>query len=487
MTPPRLSSATVDRLHVPAPEWRAAPGDVRVAHLGPGPFHRAHQAMVTDLAAACGSAGDGWGIGAYAARGTETVAMLADQDLLTSVLVRDDHGPGTVRVLGVLGAVGDRAGFADALVREEVTVATITVSEAHHPLDSARRLDLSNPAVASDLAGAGVSIASLPGVIHAGLLARWRGHAAPVSLLSCDNLRSNGELLRTLVTGFAEAAGAPRAYHSWLASDVAFPSTLVDRLTPRPSAEDVADAAALLGAEDRCAVATEPWWEWVVQDVLAAPAPPWTDVGVRLVDDVAPYEQRKLVLLNGAHTLVACWGLLLGHETVAAAMHDPDLAAAVTAFHDREGAPSCPGVPAEVAAYAARVRTRLASPGLRHRLAQIASDSSLKLGERVLPLARGSAAPGELALSAAAVAAWLRLHDPLAPVALGAAAGVTDPHGRVVRAALRDEDVRRAVRDALDAVGLVPAGDVAPFADRVTEVFSALRCDRPRAVLQGLL
>jgi fructuronate reductase len=480
----RLSSTTLRMLRAPGPTWRAGPGDVRIAHLGPGPFHRAHQAAITDLVAATQQHGDGWGIGAYASRGTSTVSSLAEQDMLSSVLVRDARED-TIRVLGVLGAVGTRSDFAAALSHERTSIATITVSEAHYPANDRRRLEFSEPSVAADLAAAaGSSVRSLPGLLHAGLVGRWRSHGAPVSVLSCDNLRANGRLLRTLVTEYAEAAGAASAYLSWLETSVAFPCTLVDRLTPTPDAADRADAAGLLGVEDQCCVVTEAAWEWAIEDVLVADAPAWHSVGAKLVRDVEPYEQRKLVLLNATHSLLAPWGLLLGYDTVAEALRDPDISEFVTKFHTQEVEAPSPDGAVDFADYAVRVRARLSNPGLRHRLTQIAADSSIKLGERVLPLVRAAGTSAELPLAAAGTAAWLRLHDPFASAPTGS---VRDPHAVALRSALGDEDPFAAVAAALRACGLFRDGDPAPFGGRVAEAFSGLRSADPRRVLRDFL
>lgn len=470
-TADRLDARTAGRLAGSmAPAWRAGPDDVRVAHLGPGAFHRSHQAMVIDLA--CQASGESWGIGACASRGTGDVDLLAGQDRLFSVLAKGADT--TISVHGVIGSVGDRTSFATLLAAPTTTVATLTVTEPHYPVAGPdRRLDLDDESVRQDLADAGHRGRSLPGLLHRGLLARWHAHGEPVSVLSCDNIVGNGRLVRGLVTGFAEIAGAPPGYRTWLDEAVAFPDTVVDRLTPRPCAQSRAEAQQLLGLVDAAAIVTEEFWMWVIEDALAAPHPPWQTVGARLVPDVRPYEQMKLMVLNGAHTLLAATGLLLGAGTVREAMTHADLACLVAAFHDREAVPSASAGGVDAEAFADQVRRRFANPGLEHRLADIAAQSSSKVPQRLVPIAVALAGRGDPGrISALGVAAWLRLHDGHGSLGLG----VADHRATQVREALAEPDPARAVATACSVARLLPDDvDLSGFLGEVVRWFAMLR------------
>lgn len=455
----RLGAVPADR----APGWLAEPGDVRVAHLGPGPFHRAHQATFTD------DCGPGWGIAACAARGRATVDRLAAQDRLFTVMVLGEEE--SARIHAPIGAVGDRAAFVDHLADPAVTVATMTVTEAHYPVRPGTRiLDDAERSVAADLAGDG--IASLPGLLTRGLWRRWRDGGAPISVLSCDNLRANGALTRDLVTGFAERAAKPAAFVDWVTSLVRFPDTLVDRMTPRPTPADRVAAAELTGVDDPLCTVTEPYRMWVIGADVGAERPPWEKAGALIVADVEPYERLKLVVLNAAHTILACLGLLVARTTVDEAMRDPGLAGLVHRFHEREAAPVLRSVDLPVEEFAATVRERFANPRIGHRLDQIATDSSLKIIERIVPLAHEAARLGlPVPVSALGVAGWLRLHDPRRDVV----APFADARADAVRTALVDADATRAARAALAASGAVAEGELPDFTEQVGAALADLR------------
>ncbi len=226
----------------------------------------------------------------------------------------------------------------------------------------------------------------VPARLVDGLAARRAAGAGRIALVSLDNLTHNGAVLREAVLGAVDDDGL----RSWIEQTVTFPSSMVDRITPATTDEDVAGLADLPGAlpGDRVPVVTEPFAEWVLEDAFdGIDRPAWESAGVRLVADVTPYEQRKLWLLNGAHSLLASLGLLLGHETVAEAMDDPRCRAAVDQLWD-EAAAELPLPEDEVAAARAALVERFANPRIRHTLRQIASGSSQKLPVRVVDVVR---------------------------------------------------------------------------------------------------
>ncbi|HEU5486399.1 MAG TPA: mannitol dehydrogenase family protein [Microlunatus sp.] len=430
---------------------RALPGmstaaPVRIVHLGLGNFHRAHQAWYT---ARAGDA-DEWGIAAFTGRRPDAADALAPQDGLSTMITRAADGD-TFEVLGSLSAVHravDHQAFLDYLRRPEVAVVTITVTEQGYLADPSRRLRRT-PEVEADIAALRADptapVVTLPGRLVAGLAARRDAGAGPLTILSCDNLPENGEVTASVVTQLAQAVDP--VLTEWIGEQVDFASSMVDRITPATTDADRDLVAEHCGYVDSSPVATEPFSEWVMTGTFPAGRPRWEDAGAQVVVDVTPFEQRKLWLLNGSHSLLAYAGSVRGHESIDQAIADPACRGWVEALWD-EAAPHLPLPPDDVAAYRAALLQRYANPRIRHRLAQIAADGSTKIIVRTVPVLRAEREAGRLPTGCATViAAWIRhLRGQGAPVNDPAAA----PYLQVVADA-DDEAVARAVLDRLDS------------------------------------
>ncbi|MCW3840750.1 mannitol dehydrogenase family protein [Micromonospora yasonensis] len=442
-------------------------------HLGIGAFHRAHQAVFTELAAAA-TGRDDWGITGVTQRSASVRDQLGPQDGLYSVLERG-RGAAPLRVVGsvreVLVGPDDPVAVVDRIADPAVRVVTLTVTEKGYRRGATGRLDRSDPEVMADLAGRPPRTAV--GQLVRGLQRRLASDAGPVTLLSCDNLVGNGTVLRGLLDDFLDAL-PPAEVHGladWIATSVRFPSCMVDRIVPATTAEDRAEALAVLGLEDRGVVVTEPFSQWVVEDDFAADRPAWELAGAVLTRDVAAWETVKLRMLNATHSMLAYLGALRGHETIAAALADDHLATAAAALMVEDVAPTLrvsDGL--DLADYRREVLARFANPALRHRTVQVAMDGSQKLPVRLLGTIRDRLAAGAVPRYAAlAVAGWmvyvargrdvrdrdLPLEDPLADrLRAAAATGDGDPR-RLVSSMLdiqeifgtdlRDHDELRAV------------------------------------------
>ncbi|MFQ6331758.1 mannitol dehydrogenase family protein [Nocardia sp. CWNU-33] len=427
----RLSRHTLPELSTRADVPRYDLSDVTVGqvHLGLGGFHRAHQALCTDTAL---RADTRWGISAYTWRNTALPARLTVQDGLFSVLTSDPDSA-EVRVLGAIRAARcagtDANRFREEVAAATTSIVTLTVTEKAYPTTTDGELDFDHPAVAADLAS-GSPRESVIGLLTSALAERARNRGGPITILSCDNLRGNGSLLRRLVTGFAEAHPGYRqkGLSRWLADNVTFPSTVVDRIVPDPD-QAIADRVnQLTGIHDRAAVLTEPYLQWIIQDDFAGPHPAWDMAGARFVDNVEPFEDLKLRVLNGAHTALAYLGLLAGHHDVRAAIADPAIAEFISVLLAEEVLPMLPPVDTDVAAYAQSVLKRFANPSVSYSLDKLAADGTQKLPQRLAPTAQALRAEGRPARHIARVwaswAHWIlrcadqrpdRLRDPLAP------------------------------------------------------------------------
>jgi fructuronate reductase len=241
---------------------------------------------------------------------------------------------------------------------------------------------------------------------------RDKNGAGPLTILSCDNLQSNGERLAGAVREFCERTRPGLA--SRIAANTAFPSTLVDCIVPASDAAHRARVRDALGMEDQASVQREEFSQWVIQDHFAGPIPAWGAVGAEIVPDIAGYQRLKLHVLNAAHSALAYLGLPRGHITVRQAIADPDLLMFLDAMVALEIAPAL--APLDVAGYWRTVKARFANPMVDHRLAQIAEDGSLKLPQRLFPLLETNIrANRDIARMAAVIRAWLQLMATASP------------------------------------------------------------------------
>ncbi len=429
LAPPRL-----DRTLSSAP---AAP-PVRIVHLGIGNFHRAHQAWYTWRA----PDGAGWGIAAFTGRRPDAAEALAPQDGLYTLITRSADAD-RFELIGSLAEVrpaADHDRFLELLAAPETALVTITVTEAGYRLGADGHLADSEP-VRADVealrAESRAAVTTTPGKLVAGLLARRAAGSGALTILSCDNLPHNGEVARTVVSDLA--AQLDTGLVDWIDDHVEFASSMVDRITPATTEADRDLVVESQHYRDASPVPTEPFSEWVVAGSFPAGRPDWEAAGARLVDDVAPYEQRKLTLLNGSHSLMAYAGSIRGHESIDEAIADPAVRGWVEAFWD-EAEPHLLLSGTQIADYRTALLERYRNPRIRHRLAQIAADGSAKIGVRILPTVRAERAAGRLPTGCATVlAAWV-LH------LRGAGAPVNDAGGEPYVAAAAAEDVRDAVQ-----------------------------------------
>jgi fructuronate reductase len=332
---------------------------------------------------------------------------------------------------------------------------TLTVTEKGYGIDRATRApDPDHPAVAADLLMPQAPSGAL-GLLVAALARRRAEGTAPFTVLCCDNLPENGALLRDGVAGLARLTDPDLA--DWIAAEVAFPASMVDRITPAPTPATLAEAARQTGCTDLAAVETEPFLQWVIEDRFPLGRPAWEAGGAIFVADVTGYERMKLTLLNGSHSMMAYAGVMSGHRFVRDVMADPALSRLVARHLAAAAAvlPPLPGI--DLSAYAAALQERFRNPAIAHETRQIATDGTEKLPQRIFQPALAAMHRGQdPAPFAFATAAWMRyalgrdddgtaypLHDPRAAAIAAALNGVPGDAGPIC--------------DALSALpGLVP-------------------------------
>jgi fructuronate reductase len=383
----------------------AAP--VRIVHVGLGNFFRAHQAWYTDNAPDAG----GWGIAAFTGRSAAMAEALTPQGGLYTLITRGPQGDAFAVVCSVsaVHAAAEHDAWLRYWASPELAVVTLTVTEAGYLRARDGGLDTSRTEVQADIAALRADPTARAGTaagrIVAGYLARRAASGGPLAIVPCDNLPDNGPALHAVLADLVEAVDPSLA--GWAADNVALGTTMVDRITPATTDEDRQAVLTGTGLADAAPVPTEPFSEWVIAGTFPSGRPAWDAAGARVVDDVRPFEQRKLWLLNGSHSLLAYAATIRGHRTVADAIGDPVVRGWVEEYW-AEASRHLSLPEADVAAYRAALLDRYANPRIRHALAQIAADGSQKIPVRIPPTLRAELAEGRVPTGAIrAVAAWI--------------------------------------------------------------------------------
>lgn len=399
-----------------------------IVHFGLGAFHRAHQAVFTQKALEH-SFGP-WGIVAVNLRSNEPVQTLAEQDGLYSVIVRSAEGD-RAEIIGAtvnwLCAAEQREAVLGHLANPNIRIVTLTVSEKAYGLDPVTGgLDLKHPSVAADLANPHAPVGAI-GYLVEGLARRQAQGLKPFTVLCCDNLPSNGHVVRRLVLELAKRSDPELA--RWIAETGKFPCSMVDRIVPAATDETRQRAAQLLGVEDRLAIETEPFLQWVIEDDFVSGRPAWEAAGAVFTQAVEPYENMKLRLLNGSHTLIAHLGILHDLEFVRDVMAVPEFVEKVKRNMKAAAATLEPVPGIDLPYYQNELLERFANPTIAHRNEQIAMDTSQKLPQRIMAAAVEALAAGQNAAEFAyVVALWIasvhkrgNLNDPRKDEILSAA------------------------------------------------------------------
>jgi len=344
-------------------------------------------------------------------RSPDTYDALQPQDGLYTLSVRSQKGE-ALRVVGSLRqvVVAPRAidDLLDAMASPDTRIVTLTVTEkgyCHDPATGA--LNEAHPDIVHDRAYLRTP-KSAPGFIVEALRRRRMTGVPPFTVLTCDNLPSNGRTVKRVLTRFAELVDPELG--RFVADEVACPSTMVDRIVPATTDQDRERISHTLGASDAWPVVTEPFTQWIIEDHFPQGRPDWEEAGAEFVSDVEPYEHMKLRLLNGSHSTLAYLGYLSGYETVSDTMADPAFVRLIQGLMDEEVSPTLHMPPgADLPSYKRALIERFKNPALKHRTWQIAMDGSQKLPQRLLGTVRdrlrADAPIGRLSLG---VAAWMR-------------------------------------------------------------------------------
>lgn len=454
---PRLSAGTLGALAVAGPAYDRHQLQTGIVHLGIGGFHRAHQAVYTDDLLATGDLR--WGIVGASLRSTSAQDALAPQDYLYTVRRCGPEGQQR-RIIGSVQQVlaTPRPGQSQALTAQiatgDVQVVTLTVTEKGYCLDASGDLDRTHPDIEHDLQHP-VQPRSAIGVLARGLAQRAATHAGPISVLSCDNLSGNGALCGKAVRAFM-AVQSPEL-QGWMADNVSFPSSMVDRIVPQTQLETLDAFAADAGYRDAALIDCEPFTQWVIEDCFAGERPGWDAAGAQFVSQVGPFEQAKLRFLNASHSALAYLGLLAGHRFIHEALADETLATFLRGLmaHDITPAVDCPAA-MDVPGYKASILQRFGNAAVPYRTSQVGSDGSQKLPQRLYPTVAHHLRLGtSIARPCLVIAAWLKCLGQ--PALTAPPNGISDPAAERIEALAKghstNEDLIGAIAHSTELLG----------------------------------
>lgn len=419
---PRLTAATMQQATEPTelPDYDRAGLVPGIAHFGVGGFHRAHQALMIDDLLQQGEARD-WAIMGIGVRDDDSRMReaLREQDGLYTLIERAADGSRSTRVIGsILGMVtlndDGVERVLELLTAPTTRIVSLTVTEGGYNISqSTGEFLLDTPDIVADLAEGAVP-RTVFGLVFEALRRRREAGIDPFTVMSCDNLQDNGKIAKRAMLAFAGAKDAEFA--AWIGSEVAFPCSMVDRITPATTDGDRAEAAELTGLEDAWPVVCEPFFQWVLEDGFGPGGrPPFELTRVQLVDDVAPYEMMKLRLLNASHQVVAQTGRLLGYRLMDEAMADPLIERLMRRYMREEAMPTLPEVPGvDLAEYQEELVRRFGNPGVRDTVARVCWGGSDRISQFLVPVIRDRVAAGQsVTIGAATVAAFARCAEGL--------------------------------------------------------------------------
>lgn len=435
---------------VPVPTYDRAQVRPGIVHFGVGGFHRAHQAMYVDALMNAGLGLD-WGIVGVGLlpQDARMRDVLAEQDCLYTLVVKHPDGSLQPRVIGsvvdYLFAPDDPEAVLARLTNPATRIVSLTITEGgYHLNQTTGEFDSADTEIQRDLQAGAVPCTAFGYIVEALRRRRTEGTDA-FTVMSCDNVQSNGDVARRMIGAFATMKDPELG--GWISEHVSFPGSMVDRITPVTADDDRQRLAEEFGLEDGWPVSCEPFTQWVLEDRFPAGRPALEHVDVQLVTDVEPYELMKLRLLNASHQAMGYLGYLSGHRYAHEVCQDPLFVRFLAGYMDDEATPSLAPVPGvDLAAYKSRLIERFANPCVRDSLARLCADSSDRIPKWLVPVVRDRLAhAGEVRRSALVVASWARYAEGL------------DEQGRPIEVVdrRRDDVVARARQQAEDPLAFL--------------------------------
>ena len=387
-----------------------------IVHVGVGGFHRSHQAYYIHQLLEKHNIKD-WGICGVGLREADRTIgnILRKQDFLYTLIVQQPDGLVRSEVIGSLIdflLAGDTPNAViDRMCHPDTKIVSLTITEGGYNFNpTTGDFNFDNKDIQFELLHPDKP-KTIFGFLVAALRKRRASGDAPFTVLSCDNIQHNGDVVRRMLLAFAKKQDANLA--EWIEHNVTFPNTMVDRITPVTTPVDIDYLQHTYGIEDNWPVVCEPFIQWVVEDKFSNGRPPLEKLGVQFVSDVTPYEKMKIRLLNAGHSVLGIPGALHGHSTINACMEDAVFARFMRQYMDKEVSPvldTLEGI--DIEKYKDSLEERFANPNIKDSVSRICSESSAKLPKFLIPtLQENLTAGGSIEYATLILAAWCYYSD----------------------------------------------------------------------------
>ena len=359
-------------------------------HLGLGSFHRAHQAMYMQNLHDLGDTQ--WSIVAGNLRPDmqATIDALRAQNneyTLETITSNGEHNYQTIKsIKTIIDWDNELEGLTVVAADATTKIISFTVTEAGYYLDENNHLDDSHADLRNDIEGK--TISTIYGALTKFLRARMELNGEPVTLLNCDNLRSNGDRIKVALLEFIKRIGDTELLE-WVSKNTSSPNSMVDRITPRPTSDVFERVFKETGKKDEAALMGESFSQWVIEDDFIAGRPAWERVKVSIVDDVEPYEEAKIRVLNGTHSCIAWAGTLRGYNYIHEGMRDPKVRQLAYEYVTNDVIPCLSNPnhssPIDLAEYRDVVLDRFSNPNIQDTNQRVAMDAYSKIPSFILP------------------------------------------------------------------------------------------------------
>ncbi len=383
-----------------------------ILHVGIGCFHRAHEAYYTDLLLQEKDASE-WGICGVALLDFDAkiYQTLKEQDGLYTLIVKELDGTLTKKVIGsiveYLYAPENPLQVIEKMADEAIKIITLTITEGGYNYNEATgAFDFNNSLIQFDLKNPETPKTIFGYLTQALKLRKERGLLG-FTLQSCDNIQGNGHMAKKMLLSYV-AVAEPNLV-SWIETNVSFPNSMVDRITPATSPTDITDLEKSSGIIDSWPVVCEPYIQWVIEDNFIAGRPNWENVGAQFVEDVLPFEKMKLALLNAGHSVLGILGALIGYKTIDEAVHNPNISKFLSLYMDFEVTPTLKDLKGvNLKAYKESLIQRFGNIYIKDQIDRICSETAAKLPIFILPTVKTQLATknNTVDLAAFVVAAW---------------------------------------------------------------------------------
>ncbi|MEQ9298408.1 MAG: mannitol dehydrogenase family protein [Cyclobacteriaceae bacterium] len=386
-----------------------------IVHIGVGGFHRAHQAVVIqNLLELDGN--EDWGICGIGLREADRkiAEVFSKQDCLYTLITRHPDGKVQSEVMGqmtdFLLAADNQQAVVERISHKDTKILSLTITEGGYNLRSDGKFDLDHPDIQHELNNPS-DPKTIYGYLSAALRIRKENGQAPFTIMSCDNIQHNGDVTRKMLLSFLSAQDKELA--SWVEKEVAFPNSMVDRITPVTTPAEIDYLKDEFNLDDEWPVTCEPFLQWVIEDKFSNGRPALEKVGAQFVPDVTPYEKMKLRLLNAGHSVLGILGSIHGHETIGDCVNDPVFSAYLKSFMDLEVTPVLDQVDGvDLSEYKSSLIERFSNPNIKDHVSRICSESSAKLPKFLIPTIHENLAKGGSTEYATLIlAAWCYYSD----------------------------------------------------------------------------